>query len=324
MAGPTDDEPQQRFFTSQRTRLSYWDWGNPLSSTGGDAPPLIFVHGGGDESRSWDRLARAFRDEFHVLALDVRGHGDSEWNPGSQYAIPDVMLDVVRLAEITGQPARIVGHSYGASTCLIAAGTFPERFAGVVAIEGTHTMNPPDLQDEGMGPAFLRRWADSARALEAREERGANVYPSREAMVERMRERQPHQPEDWVRHLVEHGSRPVEDGYAWKFDPWQRHRTSMEIRQHELERFWANIACPVLLLFAPPSLRQGRAFQRHDAARYFPNARGVTVEDTGHHIQHEQTARTIEEMRKFFAETKDYTPPSMREGAGVTPRVRQS
>jgi pimeloyl-ACP methyl ester carboxylesterase len=64
----------------------------------------------------------------------------------------------------------------------------------------------------------------------------------------------------------------------------------------------------VLLLFAPPSTRHGRAFQRYDAARLFPNARGVTIEDTGHHIQHQQTARTIEEMRKFFDDTKDYRP----------------
>ncbi len=311
------DEPTQKWFTSQRTRLSYWDWGNE------DAPPLIFVHGGSDESRSWDRLARAFRDEFHVLSLDVRGHGDSEWNPGSQYAIPDVMLDVVRLAELTGQPVRIVGHSYGASTCLIAAGTFPERFAGVVAIEGTHTMNPPDFQEEGMGPKFLRRWADTVRDLEAVENEGPRVYPTREEMVQRMARSNPRQPEEWVRHLVEHGSRPVDGGFTWKFDPWQRMRTSMEIRKDELERFWANIACPVLLLFAPPARGSGRAVQRHDAARLFPNARGVTIDDTGHPIQHDQPDRTIEEMRKFFADTKDYVPPAVPQEDEARPRVRR-
>ena len=299
--------PEQRYFSSQRVRLSYWDWGNA------GAPPLIFVHGGSDESRSWDRLARAFREEFHVLALDVRGHGDSEWSPGSQYAIPDVMLDVVRLAEVAGPPARLVGHSYGASTSLIAAGTFPEHFAGVVAIEGTHTMNTPDLIEEGMGPRFLRRWANAVRDLEAQEGKGPHVYPSREEMVARMARSNPRQPEEWVRHLVEHGSRPVEGGYTWKFDPWQRMRTSMEIRRAELERFWAAIACPVLLLFAPPSRGSGRAVQRPDAARLFPNARGVTVEDTGHPIQHDQPARTIELMRAFFDETKDYRPAPVAE-----------
>ena len=64
-------QPTERFFTSQRLKIAYWDWGNE------DAPPLVLVHGGRDHSRQWDKVARAFRDRFHVVAKDMRGHGDS-------------------------------------------------------------------------------------------------------------------------------------------------------------------------------------------------------------------------------------------------------
>jgi len=64
------------FIESQRIRISYWDWGND------GAPVLVLVHGGRDHARSWDRMAEALRGDYHVVALDLRGHGDSGWTPG--------------------------------------------------------------------------------------------------------------------------------------------------------------------------------------------------------------------------------------------------
>ena len=108
--------PVQQFVTSQRLRISYWDWGNEA------APLLLFVHGGSDHARSWDRIAEGLRDDYHVAAIDMRGHGDSDWAPGSQYSLPDMALDVVHVIEHLGAPAFVVGHSMGASTSLLAAG----------------------------------------------------------------------------------------------------------------------------------------------------------------------------------------------------------
>ncbi|MGA3002432.1 MAG: alpha/beta fold hydrolase, partial [Acetobacteraceae bacterium] len=69
MLGPTS-----RIYFSQRLRLHYVDWGNP------DAPPLLLVHGGRDHCRNWDWVATALQDEYHVIAPDLRGHGDSQWS----------------------------------------------------------------------------------------------------------------------------------------------------------------------------------------------------------------------------------------------------
>jgi len=70
-----------------------------------DKPTFVFVHGGYDHARSWDRIIEAFRDDYHVVAMDLRGHGDSDRAVGSQYAIPDLAIDVVRLVEEVGAPA---------------------------------------------------------------------------------------------------------------------------------------------------------------------------------------------------------------------------
>ena len=75
-------DPEDRFVQSHGLRLHYVDWGNT------DAPLLVLVHGGRDHARSWDAIARALQPQFHVMAPDLRGHGDSEWASGSSYSRP--------------------------------------------------------------------------------------------------------------------------------------------------------------------------------------------------------------------------------------------
>ena len=72
--------PTSHTYFSQRMRLHYTDWGNP------DAPPMILIHGGRDHCRNWDWVAEHFRHDYHIIAPDLRGHGDSEWMLGGSYS----------------------------------------------------------------------------------------------------------------------------------------------------------------------------------------------------------------------------------------------
>ena len=85
--------PTSRIFFSQRLRLHYVDWGNE------QAPPLILIHGGRDHCRSWDWVACALRPHFHIMAADLRGHGDSEWVKDGAYTFPDFAADARALAD---------------------------------------------------------------------------------------------------------------------------------------------------------------------------------------------------------------------------------
>ena len=80
--------PTSHIYFSQRLRLHYVDWGNP------DAPPMLLVHGGRDHCRNWDWLAERYRDRYHIIAPDLRGHGDSEWLVGGTYNIVDYVYDL--------------------------------------------------------------------------------------------------------------------------------------------------------------------------------------------------------------------------------------
>lgn len=282
--------PTQRFFESQRLRISYWDWGNAA------AAPLVLVHGGRDHSRTWDRVAESLRHEYHVVALDLRGHGDSQWAIGSQYGPPDVALDVLRMIEVVGAPARVIAHSYGGLCTLVGAGAYPELFEAMVVIEGVDS-GVMKGHEQGMGPAWFRRWADAARAAERPRLR---VYASIEEAAARLREENPRLPPELLHTIASYAVKPVERGYVWKFDGWVLNRTSMEVRREDLPRFWEQADFPILLLSGTES--HLRMPDNSDIPSRFPDARFVMVEGAAHWVHHDSYDVFMDHVRTFFAE----------------------
>jgi len=109
-------------FFSQRLRLHYLDWVYPT------APPLLLVHGTRDHAHSWDWTARRLQDRYHVIAPDLRGHGDSQWSNGSVYSPSEFVYDLSQLIHQQHlAPVRIVAHSLGA---LISLRSGPRRTVG--------------------------------------------------------------------------------------------------------------------------------------------------------------------------------------------------
>ena len=287
---PTSSAPTEHFFESQRLQIAYWDWGNA------DAPPLVLVHGGRDHARTWDRVAEAFRNDYHVVALDLRGHGDSQWAIGSQYGPPDIALDILRMIEVVGAPARVIAHSYGALCTLVGAGAYPELFSALVAIDGVDN-GVTHGHDEGMGPKWIRDWGDKARASEQPRLR---VYATVEEAAARLHEENARIPADLLSTIAAYAVRPVEGGYVWKFDGWVLNRSSMEVRIPEFPRFWEAVTCPVLLVSGTES--HLRMPDNSDIPSRFPDSRFVMVEGAAHWVHHDYLEPFLEHTRAFFAE----------------------
>src|SRR3546814_1661745 len=95
-----------RTYVSQRLRLHYVDWGNP------DAPPLLLLHGGRDHCRNWDWVAQELRSDFHIIAPDLRGHGDSQWSPDGSYSAAAHWLSPWRSEEHTSELQSLMRISY--------------------------------------------------------------------------------------------------------------------------------------------------------------------------------------------------------------------
>ena len=156
--------PTSQSFFSQRLRLHYVDYG-----TAGK-PLLVLVHGGRDHARSWDFVADRLTAHFHVIAPDLRGHGDSAWAIGSQYSMAEYVLDLVQLLRrLDGQRVVLVGHSLGGAVVLHYTGLFPASVVRVAAIEGLGP--PPQMIVDRPIEDRMGEWITTMQELAARHPR---------------------------------------------------------------------------------------------------------------------------------------------------------
>jgi pimeloyl-ACP methyl ester carboxylesterase len=284
--------PTSHYYYSQRLKLHYVDWGNT------DKPPLLLIHGGRDHARNWDWVAEQLRDEYHILAPDLRGHGDSEWARGSQYALIDYVLDIAQLLEqLRLFPITIIGHSLGGGIACQYSGIYPERVHKLVAIEG---LGPPPGQLR-RGPAYQRMQAWIA-AMQTYAGRRARHYPSLEAAVQRMQEANKHLSALQAYHLTVHGTYRNEDGtYTWKFDNYVRAHSPYEFNMEEARSIWGRITCPTLLLRGTESWATDPG--QDGRASAFQCARCMDIARAGHWVHHDQLAEFLRVVRDFFRNT---------------------
>jgi pimeloyl-ACP methyl ester carboxylesterase len=284
--------PASHSFISQRLRLHYVDWGNPT------AAPLILLHGGRDHSRSWDWTAQALRDDWHIIAPDLRGHGDSEWSADGSYGPLPNLYDLAQLIhQLKLAPVTIVAHSFGGNIALRYAGVYPENVRKLVAIEG---LGPsPKLIAERFNRPIdqrLREWIDNRRGIAGRTQRR---YATLEDAYKRMHEENHHLTTEQAHHLTIHGVSQNEDGtYSWKFDNYMRVFPPYDIPQDDNETIWSRITCPTLLMYGEDSWASNP--ERDGRARHFKTARVVAFKNAGHWLHHDQFDRFIEELRAFL------------------------
>jgi pimeloyl-ACP methyl ester carboxylesterase len=295
MLGPTS-----RIYFSQRLRLHYVDWGNP------DAPPLLLVHGGRDHCRNWDWVAAALSDEYHVIAPDLRGHGDSQWSDSGHYTAANYIYDLAQLIHQRHlAPLRIIGHSLGGNIALRYTGIYPENVSHLVAIEGLGP-GPKSHAEADRKPIAerMRAWVDEQRAYAARVPRR---YATLEDAHQRMHEANSHLTNEQTRHLTEHGVNQNEDGtYSWKFDQYVRLWPAYDMTRDAIAKLWSRVTCPTLLVhgldsWARPPAEDGRI-------DYFQNARALPVAGAGHWVHHDQLDVFLREVRAFLRDTSVETP----------------
>lgn len=281
------DQPDSHFFQAQGLRLHYLDWGNA------GAPSLLLIHGGADHARSWDRLARALRPHYHVIAPDLRGHGDSDWMKGGSYSLPEYVYDLSCLIRQIGPPVTLIGHSMGGMISALYSGAFPEQVGRLVVLDGITTVPGAPR------PAPHERIAKWISQLDKLEDRVPRRYATIADAAAQMRSHNRRLSEDLALHLATHGTRRAKDGsYGWKFDPTQRVVAPHRLSGDDYAALWQRIACPTLLLFASDSFLGDSAAA--GVGSYFKNVRIETVADAGHWLQHDQPDEVLRLIGDFL------------------------
>ena len=222
-----------RVVQSRALRINTLEWGDPA------APPVVLCHGLWDHARSFAVLAPLLACRFRVVAVDARGHGDSDWS--NAYTWPADIADLIVVLRSLNRPVHLVGHSKGGGQATEAAILAADQVRQVVNIDG---FGPPHFPDtaETLPPRFAE-FLDRRRELASRN--GWRPYAQLDDLVERRRAQNPRLTREWLRYFAYHGSRQAVDGWHWKADPHMAHGFG-PWRPEWIGRAYAALQAPLL------------------------------------------------------------------------------
>jgi esterase len=190
--------PTDRFVTVNGLRIHYLDWGSA------DRPPFIMLHGIGRIAHTFDHLAPRFAANYHVLAIDMRGHGDSDWDPKAAYLVEDyvkdieALVDTLRLRNLT-----LLGNSTGGRVVQVYAGLHPANVKALIV--------------EDVGP---ERPASIANGFARQVEQDAAGWSSEGELLAQLKKTNATVSEEQLRAYAHFGTKRGPGGrIVWKRDP---------------------------------------------------------------------------------------------------------
>jgi pimeloyl-ACP methyl ester carboxylesterase len=272
---PVAAQPADRFVTVNGLRIHYVEWGRA------DRPPLVFVHGLDRVARTFDHLAPHFASRFRVIAYDMRGHGDSGWDPQARYAVEDHVGDLAGLVQQLGlRDLTLWGNSTGGRVVQVFAGKHPDLVARVIS--------------EDVGPERPQQISDSYARRVKQDEQG---WASEEELIAaQMKGAGAARPV--VEPLVRHGTKRRADGrLVWKRDP----NLVKGFVATDLWQYVRNIRAPIIYVLGgrskivPPDTQD-------QLRKTLPNVQVATIPDTGHYPSDEKPAEFLAIVDRFLAQ----------------------
>ena len=260
-------------------RFHYLDWGNA------EAQPLICLHGFTSHAHSWDTFAAAMRDRYHVLALDQRGHGATDWatdyHPLRRVEDLEAFVAALRLSRFA-----LVGLSMGGWTAFMYAARQPSMVERLVIVDIAPEIDPRGSQ----------RITNNTQA--------GDVFRDPDEAVGLMRAQNPRPPEAELRARTVHNLIQRDDGsWTWRYDVGLRNGTyTIRAAPEEAPATWAslrNITCPTLLVRGVDSdILSPELAQR--MLESIPDCRLVEVPDSGHAVPLDNPSGFLKAVQPFL------------------------
>ena len=219
----TQMAPGSKTVLARGLNLHYLEW------AGEGLQPMLLLHGLQDCAACWDSFAPRMTSWYRVLALDHRGHGDSPWAPNGSYRLDDYVGELTEVIEaLELRDLVLIGHSAGAKNAFIYASAHSQRLAALVIVD-----MDPDADNSASASMFQRYRTES------------DEWKGLDAVVERLRSREPNAPEETLRHHAAMLTREAPGGTR----VWKRDRAL--VLGYERPDAWEaldRIGCPTLLV----------------------------------------------------------------------------
>jgi esterase len=279
---PAVELPESHHTVIGRMRLHYLDWGTK------GCPPILLLHGGGLNAHTWDLVCLMLRDRYHCVALDQRGHGDSEWEPTADYRFDAQVDDLEGFIErLKLHRPLLVGHSMGGFAAMGYAIRHAATMAGLVLVD----IAPETSMN---GSLKIRNFITQDRELDS-----VDDFVERALKFNPMRNRQ------LLRRSLLHNLRQLPNGkWTWKHDPKRipkNFQSEHLVRKTMIMESASAIVCPTLVLRGERSDVLSDDNAREFAASV-PKGRWLRVENAGHTIQGDNPRALLDALEPFFAE----------------------
>lgn len=280
----TASKPESRWTQLEGVDLHYLRWGDPAR------PGLVLVHGGAAHAHWWSFLAPLLARQYHVVAPDLSGHGESgrrEEYPREVWARE--LMAVMDHASFPGPPV-VVGHSLGGLVTIVAASLYGERLAGAIVVDSPVRRPDPESEEGQRGRMF----------------RNPKVYPELEEAVAHFHlvPPQPCENRYILEHVARHSLRRTDQGWTWKFDP----RVFLRVTLTPMNEFLARTRCRVAVLrgelsrLVPPEIGEYMYELLHR------NAPIVEIPQAHHHLLLDQPLAFVAALRALLADWEHSVP----------------
>ncbi len=262
-------------------RFHFLEWGEA------GAPPLVLLHGGHQSAHSWDLVSLHLARRYRVLALDQRGHGDSEWARDLDYGNHTMALDAEAFIAALGLSRPVViGHSMGGRNAMLLARRDPSRLGAVVIVD--------------VGPEI----SDAGRQAIGGFVRANQEFEDLEHFVRSVQQYDPYRSREHIERTVRYNMLQRADGkFVSKCDATPR-RLGIARGHDPLDEFSladaAALTLPVLVVRGANSniLAADAAERFRDA---LPDGSLATVPDCGHNVHSQNTLGFLAALGGFLA-----------------------
>jgi esterase len=234
--------PRDKYLAVNDLRLHYLEWGQGCHRT------MVLLHGFMAHAHVWDEFALSFRNRYHIIALDQRGHGESQWSKDELYSIDAHFSDIVNIIKTLNlKNIILIGHSMGGRNALFYTACYPQNVERLIIVD---TRPSSDLKTSKALRHHLINFPLEAFSLIEVERAIQRLYPYLSMRT--------------CRHLAYYGYRQIADGrFVPKFDV----RMSLQSNRlgcvtEDLRPYLKNVTCPTLIVRGKESLFLSRTAAR--------------------------------------------------------------
>jgi pimeloyl-ACP methyl ester carboxylesterase len=268
------DEPTDFWITVNGFRLHGLEWGSP------GAPAMVLLHGIGDNAHIWEDLAASLRDRMRIIALDQRGHGQSDRAVPPAYRCENYVGDLAALMDTLASPRIVVGgHSMGALHATGYAAMNPERVSGLIHVDIEPC--PPDWNRKYL----LNLYRDLP-----------HDYSSLQEYVDEIAKNCPHaDPSHLMRYAALALNRDADGRFRRQYD----REVLRSFEGYDLRPGLGNIDCPALLVRGEESQVMTRPVTE-EMARSIPKAQIAEIPESAHPVMMENPAAFRQTVLDFL------------------------